>query len=184
MGTLEADLTACPSEIRALDANAETLWLEFLRRTGISMSVDRKTVIDGASKRAWVIRNLGVPSLIQRLSAAKDEIGRARVWWREAASCGAGDSIPDLSPDSMSVLNPFIVTKSLKFKDTRLEKLRATKAETEVATAIETLAPQYGRHPKYQSEAARNRARKAQNAAAQRAYRQKRRAQAGQYASQ
>jgi hypothetical protein len=127
------DLTDCPHELLAVDISAKILWAEFLKRTGISMSVDRKTVIDNGSKRAWAIRNLGVPSLIQRLSAAKDEVSRARIWWRESIACSEGESeIPDITSDRMHVLNPFIVTAALKFPDPRaanLEKARAARLE-------------------------------------------------------
>ncbi|HKV28303.1 MAG TPA: hypothetical protein VJN90_08560 [Candidatus Acidoferrales bacterium] len=119
----ETDLTQCPPELRALDPNAEKLWLVFLRRTGISMSHDRKRVIDNGSHRALIIRSFGIPSLNQRLSAAKTERERARVWWREAAACSAGDTIPDLTADALFALNPFIVTPELRYADPRGARL-------------------------------------------------------------
>ncbi len=36
------DLTICPDEIRALDPHADEAWSLFLKKTGISMSVDGK----------------------------------------------------------------------------------------------------------------------------------------------
>jgi hypothetical protein len=125
------DLATCPEAIHALDPNADLLWVKFLRKTGVPMSAKSKKGknamtdlwVDNKSRRGFIIRNFGIPSLLQRLAAAKDEISRARVWWREAAACSEGESVPDLSPDNMAVLNFFIVTTELKFKDTRFENL-------------------------------------------------------------
>src|SRR5712692_2208775 len=119
------DLTICPDEIRALDPHADEAWSLFLKKTGISMSVDGKRVLDNESRRAQIIRNFGVPSLIQRLAAARTEVERARVWWREAAACSEGDGIPDLSGDNLYVLNAFIFDPALKFTDRRVEAMRA-----------------------------------------------------------
>src|SRR2546427_3270803 len=58
------DLTICPGEIRALDHHADEAWSLFLKKTGISMSVDGKRVLDNESRRAQIIRNFGVPSLV------------------------------------------------------------------------------------------------------------------------
>lgn len=112
-----SDLFVCPVELKALDPNAEVLWPVFLKKTGISMSVRRDRVIDNQSRHAWIIRNLGIPSLQHRLSIARNELARAKVWWRESAACSEGTSIPDLTADTMYLLNPFIVTPSLKFAD-------------------------------------------------------------------
>ena len=87
------DLTLCPPEVIALDSNASALWVKFLRRTGIPMSAKSKKGknaaaelwVDNNCRRAAIIRNFGIPSLIQRLAAAKDEVSRARVWWREGS---------------------------------------------------------------------------------------------------
>lgn len=125
------DLSVCPEEIRALDPNANILWVKFLRRTGIPMSAKSKKGkniatdlwVDNNCRRAAIIRNFGIASLLQRLPNAKNEVDRAKAWWREAAACSEGDTIPDLSSQNMCVLNPFIVTKSLKFVDVRFEKL-------------------------------------------------------------
>ncbi len=141
----QIDLTQCPAEISALDPNAPLLWIQFLRRTGIPMTAKGKRGkhaatdlwVDNNSRRALIIRGFGIPSLIQRLSAAKDEVSRARVWWREAAACSEGESVPDLSADNMAVLNPFIVTAELKFKDTRFEKLTTKKWADDSSTEDE-----------------------------------------------
>jgi len=153
------DLSTCPVEITALDQNAEKLWPQFLRRTGVSMSVDRKRVIDNESRRALIIRSFGVPSLIQRLAAAKDERDRARVWWREASACSEGESsISDLSTDNLFVLNPFIVTPELKYPDPRtayLERARACRQEKELerADAVRRGRPRKSDAEKRQSKA-------------------------------
>jgi hypothetical protein len=128
---MNADLAVCPAEVLALDPNAAVLWVKFLRRTGVPMSAKSKKGknaatdmwVDNNSRRAFVIRSFGVPSLVQRLMATTSEIQRARVWWRESAACAEGESVPDLSSENLAVLNPFIVTRELKFKDTRFEKL-------------------------------------------------------------
>jgi hypothetical protein len=185
------DLAICPEAIRALDPNADLLWVKFLRKTGVAMSAKSKkgknsgidVWVDNQSRRAYIIRNFGITSLVQRLAAAKDELSRARIWWREAAACAEGDAVPDLSSDNLAVLNSFILTKALKFKDVRFAKLAADKANQEnsmlldpipsrpKAATLKRLKP--GRQPKYPSDAARLRARKVQNAAAQRTFRQK-----------
>lgn len=119
------DLTICPDEIRALDPHADESWPVFLKKTGISMSVDGKRVLDNESRRAQIIRNFGVPSLVQRLGSARTEIERARVWWRESVACSEGDGIPDLSGDNLYVLNAFIFDPAQKFADRRVEAMRA-----------------------------------------------------------
>jgi len=128
---LIGDLTDCPAVLSASDPNAGSRWSVFLRKTGIAMSTDRKRVIDNQSRRALIIRSFGIPSLVQRLSAAKTEIERARVWWRESIACSAGDTIPDLSSENLYLLNPFIMLPELKFADPRVERLAASKVESE-----------------------------------------------------
>jgi len=133
---LSGDLSLCPPEILALDPNAEALWPVFLKRTGVLMSVDCSRVIDNESKRAWVIRNLGIPSLVQRLACAKDEVGRARIWWRESIACSAGDSeIPELCSRNLYLLNPFIVRAALKFPDPRPQRMAQAHASKDVERA-------------------------------------------------
>ena len=112
--------------------NAEVLWVKFLRRTGVPMSAKSKKgkhvspdlwVAVENSRRAFIIRSFGIPSLIQRLAAATTEIERARVWWRESAACAEGEAgFLDLSSENMAVLNPFIVTKELRFKERPLSR--------------------------------------------------------------
>lgn len=118
----QTDLAVCPPEILALDPNAETLWPRFVRAAGCTTSATRKKKIiaadfwvDNDNHRALIVRQFGIPSLIQRLSVAKDEVGRARAWWRESQACAEGDTISDLSAENMHVLNPFIVSAGLKF---------------------------------------------------------------------
>jgi hypothetical protein len=133
------DLTICPADILALDPNARVLWVKFLRRTGIPMSAKSKKGknvatdlwVDNNCRRAAVIRSFGIPSLVQRLTVCKSEVERARVWWRESAACAGGDSVPDLSSENLFLLNPFIVTKELRFEDTRFKTI-ATSAPLSV----------------------------------------------------
>jgi hypothetical protein len=125
----ENNLAVCPKELKTVDPNAETLWPLFLRRTGVTVS--RGEHIE--DRRAWIVRNFGVPSLTQRLSPHMTERERARVWWRECAACSKGDTIPDLN---LHNLNPWIVTDSEKYPDpraARLEKARQAKREREPA---------------------------------------------------
>jgi len=126
------DLAVCPKEILALDPNAAVLWVKFLQRTGIPMSakatkgknLGKDLWVDNNCRRAAIIRGFGIAGLTQRLAAATDEISRARVWWRESAACAEGDTVPDLSAANMCVLNPFIITKELKFEDNRFKTLK------------------------------------------------------------
>jgi hypothetical protein len=120
--SVRTDLSAVPEEVLALDSNASILWFIFLRKTGLATSAARKRKnigenlwVDNESHRALIIRNFGIPSLLQGLPACRTELDRARVWWRESAACSEGDQIPDLGDDK-TCLNPFIVTQSLKFK--------------------------------------------------------------------
>lgn len=127
MNTQLQDLSTCPVAIRALDSNAERLWRIFLKKAGIPMAGSKVIEGDGSpeheTKRASIVRRFGIPSLEQRL-VDKDEIQRAEVWWRECVACSEGESeISGLTPENMYVINPFIVTESLKFKDPRVERL-------------------------------------------------------------
>ena len=124
------NLADCPSEILARDPNAKTLWPIFLRKVGVTVS--RGEHIE--DRRAWIVRNFGVPSLVYRLSPGMSERARARVWWRECAACSEGDDIPDLSATNLHNLNTWIVTASEKYPDpraARLEKAREVKREKE-----------------------------------------------------
>ncbi|MGH9684460.1 MAG: hypothetical protein ACRD4S_12730 [Candidatus Acidiferrales bacterium] len=127
METRTPNLVSCPPELSALDPNAKTLWLIFLKRVGFHID-GQGDVIENETRRADIVRRFGVQSLMQRLSVAKDEISRARIWWRECMACSEGDSIPDLSLENMYVLNPFILTKELKFKNERLAALNEQRA--------------------------------------------------------
>jgi hypothetical protein len=68
----------------ALDVIAETLWRVLLKKVGVTISKGEHI----EDKRAWILRNCGVPSLLQRLRPGMTERERARVWWRESAAWG------------------------------------------------------------------------------------------------
>jgi len=124
------NLASCPPEILALDANGETLWHVLLRKVGVTIAKGEHI----EDKRAWILRNFGVPSLAQRLRPGMSERERARVWWRECAACSEGENIPDLTTDSLHNLNAWIVTKAEKYPDpraARLEVARQAKVEKE-----------------------------------------------------
>jgi hypothetical protein len=121
------NLAVCPAELLAVDANAATLWPVFLKRVGLHFN-SRGEVIENDGHRADIVRQFGVPSLINRLTVREAERDRARIWWREAIACSEGDSdIPDLPSANLHVLNPFIVTPALKFADPRSERLAAAR---------------------------------------------------------
>jgi hypothetical protein len=128
------DLTVCPDEILARYVNAAYLWPKFLRKTGVAMSTKGQRVLDNGSRRAQIIRAFGIPSLIQRLSCAKTAMERARVWWRESVASSEGDSIPDLSSENLYVLNPFVVTKELKYADPRTAHLARSAGQKNTVT--------------------------------------------------
>jgi hypothetical protein len=122
------NLASCPPEMLALDANAEIVWRLLLKKVGVTISKGEHI----EDKRAWIVRNFGVPSLMQRLRSGMTERQRARVWWRECAACSEGDTIPDLTAENLHSLNPWIVTDSEKYPDpraARLEKARQVKQD-------------------------------------------------------
>jgi len=41
---------------------------------------------------------------------------RARIWWREAAACSEGESMPDLTPENFHVLNSWMVSAEHKYR--------------------------------------------------------------------
>jgi hypothetical protein len=117
--TLEMNLAVCPRGILALDANAETLWRVLLRKLGI-------TVKGGAhieDRRAWILRNFGVPDLGNRLAVqqlvekggVQDDVARAIIWRHVCEASSAGEIIADINSQNRYVLNPFIVPKNKKF---------------------------------------------------------------------
>lgn len=131
------NLALCPPEILARDPNAKMLWPIFLRKVGVTIS--RGEHIE--DRRAWIVRNFGVPSLVYRLSPGMSERARARVWWRECAACSEGDDIPDLSAMNLHNLNTWIVTASEKYPDpraARLERAREAKREKQDAAGEPT----------------------------------------------
>jgi hypothetical protein len=103
----------------ALDANAETLWRVLLKKVGVTISKGAHI----EDKRAWVLRNFGVPDLAHRLSVRQqienggpqDDVARAVIWRHVAEASSPGDSITDLSQQNRFLLNPFIVPKNKKF---------------------------------------------------------------------
>jgi hypothetical protein len=113
------NLATCPPEIRALDTNAETLWRVLIKKVGITVSKGEHI----EDKRAWILRNFGVPDLAYRLSirqqiengGPQDDVARAVIWRHVAEASSPGDSITDLSDQNRFLLNPFIVPKDKKF---------------------------------------------------------------------
>jgi hypothetical protein len=106
------NLAICPSELVALDPNAEMLWSKLLRAVGVTVSKGEH-IEEG---RAWILRTFGLPSLLQRLQPGMSERQRARIWWREAAACSEGESIPDLTPENFHVLNRWIASAEHKYQ--------------------------------------------------------------------
>src|SRR5260370_1258898 len=64
MEVTKINLALCPQEILALDRNAETLWRVLLRKVGITVSKGEHI----EDKRAWILRNFGLPDLANRLA--------------------------------------------------------------------------------------------------------------------
>jgi hypothetical protein len=108
---MQFNLGVCPEELKQQDPNAEIFWFRLLKKVGVVIS--RGEHIE--TRCAWIVRNLGLPSLLQRLKPGMTEQERARVWWREAAACSEGESVPDLTAENLCVLNPWIVSASHKF---------------------------------------------------------------------
>jgi hypothetical protein len=106
------NLAICPSELVALDPNAEMLWSKLLRTVGVTVSKGEHI----EERRAWILRNFGLPALLQRLRPGMSERQRARIWWREAAACSEGESIPDLTPENLHALNPWMVSAEHKYQ--------------------------------------------------------------------
>jgi hypothetical protein len=161
MNTQLRDLSTCPIAIRALDSNAEHLWRIFLKKARIPMAGSKVIEGDGSpeheTKRASIVRRFGIPSLEQRL-VNKDEIQRAKVWWRESVACSEGESeISGLTPENMYVINPFIVTESLKFKDPRVERLTVARDVSQDPSLKRRGRPAKGRAEKRATNAARMR---------------------------
>jgi len=132
------NLAVCPSEILALDPHSERRWPIFLRKAGVTIS--RGEVIE--ERRAWVVRNFGVPSLLQRLRLGMSERESARIWWREAIACSEGDSeIPDLPSGKLHALNPFIVSKTEKYADPRAELAEHARAVRDGKAPVKPTVP-------------------------------------------
>jgi len=106
------NLAICPSELIALDPNAEMLWPKLLRTVGVTVSKGEHI----EERRAWILRNFGLPALLQRLKPGMSERQRAQIWWREAAACSEGESIPDLTPENLHVLDRWIVSAEHKYR--------------------------------------------------------------------
>ena len=105
------NLAVCPSELIALDPNAEMLWPKLLRTVGVTVS--KGVLIE--ERRAWILRNFGLPALLERLKPGMSERQRARIWWREAAACSEGESFPELTPENFHVLNRWMVSADHKY---------------------------------------------------------------------
>ena len=56
------NLAICPSELIALDPNAEMLWPKLLRTVGVTVSKGEHI----EERRAWILRNFGLPALLSR----------------------------------------------------------------------------------------------------------------------
>lgn len=120
----------CPTEILALDRNAALLWPKLLKKSGAT--VDRGTNQIVQDKRGAILDGIGVPDLVFRLQCQHDrekggpenELARAKIWFHVAEACVPGDSIPDLTGDNRYLLNPWIVTKALKYPDPRAQLVR------------------------------------------------------------
>jgi hypothetical protein len=110
-GARRINLAPCPFELIALDPNAETLWPKLLGKLRVTVSKGEHI----EERRAWILRNFGLPSLLQRLRPGMNERERARIWWREAAACSEGESITDITPENFHVLNPWIVSGDQKY---------------------------------------------------------------------
>lgn len=118
------NLNHCPVDFESLDPHAAKRWGIFLRKVGLRMT--REGWSD--PRRAAIVRSFGIPSLRHRLPSAATETQRARIWWREAVACSAGESeIPDLSEEKMYALNAFIFEQGEKFADPRGVRLRASR---------------------------------------------------------
>jgi hypothetical protein len=123
------NLAVCPAEVSTLDANAMTLWPVLLKKVGVTVS--RGEHIE--DRRAWILRNFGVDDLAGRLDVQQqrekcgpqDDVARARIWRHVAEACLPGDSIGDITPQNMYLLNAFIVPKARRFASP-LDALRRT----------------------------------------------------------
>lgn len=121
---------ACPPELQVLDRNAAHLWTKLLKKSGAT--VDKSTNEIVQDKRGATLCGIGVPDLVFRLQCQRerekggpeDEVARARIWFHVAEACAPGDSIPDLTAENRYLLNPWIVTKALKFADPRVALVR------------------------------------------------------------
>ncbi len=137
------NLPKCPPELLALDANAAVLWPKLFKRSGATVDPDSESNGVIRDKRGAIL--LGnvfskqADSLTSRLefqreresrnSGKPDELARARIWFHVAEASAPGDYLPDLTANNLYILNPWIVTSSLKFKNPAFERMK-TKAET------------------------------------------------------
>jgi hypothetical protein len=131
--------TDCPSQLLALDSNAERFWLKLLKKASITVDKERGEIV--ADQRGAILEGIGLPDLLFRLECQRsrenghqDELAHARIWFHVAEACAPGDSIPDLTGDNKFLLNPWIVTPSLKFVNVRLALLQQE-------TVLESEAP-------------------------------------------
>jgi hypothetical protein len=126
------NITEFLTRLLKLDVNAGILLPRVIKKSGAT--VDKKTGDVFEDKRGWILGNIGIPDLIFRLECqqqreqkhggTQDEVARARIWFHVAEACAPGDSIPDVGGDDKYLLNPWIVTSSLKFHNPRFVALK------------------------------------------------------------
>jgi hypothetical protein len=141
--TKALNLAFCPAELLPLDANAATLWPVLLRKVGVMISKGEHI----EDRRAWLLRNFGVDDLAHRLSiqqkrendGPQDDLARAMTWRHVAEASSPGESIADLTPQNMYLLNAFIVPKSKRFA-TPLDAYRR-EAEPQLPLCANVLCP-------------------------------------------
>jgi hypothetical protein len=117
--TKALNLAVCPAQLPALDGNATALWSVLLRKVGVTISKGEHI----EDRRARLLRNFGVDDLASRLAVQQkrenggpqDDPARAMIWRHVAEASSPGDSIADIAPQNMYVLNPFIVCKGKRF---------------------------------------------------------------------
>jgi hypothetical protein len=118
------NLAICPDSLIKLDANAPVVWPKLLKKVGVVISQGEHI----EDSRAWTVRNFGLPSLLQRLCPGMTERERARVWWRESAACGPGDSVPDITAGNLNILNAWILDPEQKYPASRTSENAALNA--------------------------------------------------------
>lgn len=119
----------CPNELLALDSNAATLWPKLRKKAKVTIDRELNEIVP--DQRGSILKGIGLPDLLFRLECQRqrekggrqDELARARIWFHVSEACAPGDFIPDLTSDSRYLLNPWIVSSSLKYPNLKLERL-------------------------------------------------------------